>query len=293
MSSDDELLRGLCEGNLGSGDELWVRRVDANVDQRLLTSCAGGDGKAIERFAGRYLVGLDAGLVRQARDRKTLVALCERQSEDLPLLARYAAGNKTAGEALFKRYYPVLDRFVASKVRSSDEAADIVQETFRDLARQHKQIQSFRPFMFRVAVNKIGAWYKKQYKKQRDGVVDTGISGISDLPEAKGIETREEERIEQKLLVMALQGLPLNEQMVLELYTWEDFTADEVAEIFGFQLHNVRHMLRRAKEKMREFIGKHGHQGALLAPSGELARFVAELQENIREHLPDKKPVPA
>lgn len=285
MASDDERLRLWCAGDLSAGDELWARRIDVTVDQRLLALCAKGDPKACERFAARYLAGLDARLVAQAIAEGRVAALCERMSDDLSLLARYAAENATAGEALFARHYPALDRFVSSKVSDFAAAVEIVQETFLDLARQHLQIQKFRPFMFRVAANKVGAWYTKRFKRP----VDTGTSGISHLPESAGVETREQERLKNKLLLLALQHLSLNEQMVIELYTWEDFTAEEVAEMFGYKLHDVRHMLRNAKAKMRSYVEVHGMKAALAADTAGLEAFLAELQERARGKAADWK----
>lgn len=274
MVSDDELLRGLCAGDLPAGDELWRRRVDVSIEQRVVASCARADPRALERFAAAYLGDLDPALRRQALAAGALAALCARHSEDVALLARFAAGNESAGQELFARYYPVLDRFVASKVPDLEVAADLIQETFKDLVNQRAQIESFRPFMFRVAANKIGAWYSRRYKRP----APEGTSGLSELPAPRGVASQDRDKQQHKLLLLALQQLPLLDQIVVELYTWEDFTAEDVGQILGLPLHKIRHTLRNARQTMTEFVSKGGDEAARRAATDELEASFARLR---------------
>ncbi len=281
MVSDDELLRGLCAGDLPAGDELWRRRVDVWIEQRLVASCARADPRALERFAAAYLGGLDPALRREALAAGAIASLCARHSEDVALLTRFAAGNESAGQELFARYYPVLDRFVASKVPDLEVAADLIQETFKDLVKQRAQIESFRPFMFRVAVNKIGAWYSRRYGRP----APEGTSGLSDLPELRGVVSQDRDKQQHKLLLLALQQLSLLEQLVIELYTWEEFTAEEVGQILGLPLHKIRHTLRNAKQKMAEFVARGGADAARRAATDELDAFFARLRARADERV--------
>lgn len=281
MMSDEALLRAWCAGDLRAGDELWRRRVDVSIEQRLVAGCARGDPKALARFAGAYLGGLDPALRQQVLAAGAIAALCARHSEDVALLARFAAGNESAGQELFARYYPVLDRFVASKVPDLEVAADLIQDTFKDLVKQRAQIESFRPFMFRVAVNKIGAWYSRRYQRP----APEGTSGLSELPELRGLVSQDHDKQRHKMVLLALQQLPLLDQIVVELYTWEDFTAEEVGQILGLPLHKIRHTLRDARQKMAEFVSKGGAEAARRAATDELEAFFARLRARADEQI--------
>jgi len=292
---DAELLRRWHGGDEAAADEaaadaLLGRRLrDADVDQKLLTRCVRGEPTALTRLVERYLKDLDPGLCARLCDDGRLQRALAARDGDLPLLARWVAGNRGSADTLFERYYPMLDRFVTSKVGNPDEARDIVQETFKDLTRQHRTIQSFRPFMFKVAANKVKAWFCERY----NGKVDTGVSGISNLPMSSGndLEAIAADRTQRKLLLLALRKLPLDHQMLLELYTWEDLTAPEVADILGIPLHTVKYILRRAKESMRAFIAEHGERAARDVATTELVQFLDALHARSGDpELPSEPP---
>lgn len=272
---DAELLRRWNDADDAAGDRLIGRRL-READQRLLTRSARADDAAVRRFAERHLADLDQTVVARILADGRLQRALAAHDADLALLARWADGNRGAADALFERYYPVLDRFVLSKCSNPSDAADIVQSTFKDLTRQHRSIQNFRAFMFKVAVNKVKAWYCRQYSGKD---VDTGASGISSLAESSGqaLEARAEDRRNRKLLLVALQSLPLDDQMLLELYAWEDFTAADVGAMLGIPLHTVKYRLRTAKAAIKAFVERHGDRVGHDVETHELVAFLDDL----------------
>ena len=61
--------------------------------------------------------------------------------EDEALFARYVAGEDHAFETLFARYAPALTRLMRRQIRSQEEAAELVQQTFLQL---HRARHDFR-----------------------------------------------------------------------------------------------------------------------------------------------------
>jgi RNA polymerase sigma factor (sigma-70 family) len=55
-----------------------------------------------------------------------------------------------------------------------------------------------------------------------------------------------------QLLYAALQGLPLDFQISLELFYWEELTAAEIGVVLGVPEGTVRSRLRRARELLGE-----------------------------------------
>ena len=53
---------------------------------------------------------------------------------------------------------------------------------------------------------------------------------------------------EQRLLLEGLRRLPLEHQLVLELYFWEPLTAGEIGEVLDLPEGTVRTRIRRAKQ---------------------------------------------
>lgn len=287
IDEDQELLRRARDGEGDALLQLLTRRMPAaEVDQALLGRAAGGEAAALDRVHELYLAELEAATPPRRLDGNRLHAACVLLDQDLALLHRWVAGNKGSAKALIARYYPILDRFVRSKVRGSEEAQDIVQDVLQDVAKQYRQIRAFRPFVFKLAVNKTRAWYRAKYNKP----VDTGASGISQLAQdtGHGVEAMAEDRRERKLLLIAMHQLSLDDQMIVELYTWEDFTAPQIAEIFGLQVHDVRHLLRRAKQTMRDYLLREGDRLGYKFRTADVDEFFADLQEDARSRVEDE-----
>ena len=59
---------------------------------------------------------------------------------------------------------------------------------------------------------------------------------------------------EQKLLLRALRRLPLDFQITLELYYWEDLKGPQLAEALDISPHTVRSRLSRARAALKEML---------------------------------------
>lgn len=166
-------------------------------------------------------------------------------SDDGELFAAWSAGDREAGAQLFDRHFAALYRFFRNKVRTG--ADDLVQATFLacvEAPQAFRREGSFRGFLFGVARNLLGKHYRTLLR--RDGRVDPGVTSLHDL--APGPSEVVAERAEQRLLLAALRRLPLDAQLVLELYFWESMTAPEAAAVLVVPEGTVRTRLRRAKQ---------------------------------------------
>jgi RNA polymerase sigma factor (sigma-70 family) len=170
---------------------------------------------------------------------------------DFELLDAWRAGDRSAGNALFDRYFDDVFRFFRNKV--SDGAEDLVQQTFlacvqsRDLFRKDA---SFRTYLFTAARSKL---YTYLDKRRREGEnVDWGVTSCVDLGVSpSGIIAKNEE---QRLLLLALRRLPVDLQIALELFYFEQIRGPQLAEVLGVPEGTVRSRLRRGREILRERI---------------------------------------
>ena len=171
------------------------------------------------------------------------------ERSDVELLNAWGDGNTAAGEALFERYYPAMIRFFANKV--AGDPADLIQETFirclegRDRLRDAAK---FRSFLFGIAYNRL----KKHYERGRvDGErIDYGSHSAVDL--APGARTMMCKGAEQKLLLEALRRIPVEHQVVLEMFYWESMTSAAIAESLDEPHGTIRTRIRRARQLLEE-----------------------------------------
>jgi RNA polymerase sigma factor (sigma-70 family) len=172
---------------------------------------------------------------------------------DEVLFEAWRGGDARAGAELFERHYPAIARFFRNKV--DVDAPDLIQKTFLGCIEGRERVRgdsSFRTYLFAVAHNVL---YKHFRTRARSGArIDFGVTSVHDLrPTATALLAR---RGEERALLAALRRIPLEHQVVLELYFWEHLTAGEMAEIQGVPEGTVRTRLRRAKQLLEAALGQ-------------------------------------
>ena len=173
--------------------------------------------------------------------------LASQMATDLELLDAWAAGDKRAAKELVERHFEGLFRFFRNKVAASAE--DLVQDTLLACVQGRDRFRrdgSFRTYMFGVARNVLFGHYKKQRRGQP---VDFEISSVIDLgPSPSSVVAH---RAEHRLLLEALRRIPLDHQVILELYHWEGLTGPQLAEVLDSTEAARRSRLHRAKLELR------------------------------------------
>ncbi len=178
---------------------------------------------------------------------------------DYELLRAWQAGDDQAGERLFRRHYKLILRFFHNKAGAS--AHDLVQRTFLGCLEARQRIRpdaSFRAFIFGVARNVLFDHYRLA-RRDHDHL-DFGSVSAEDLrpsPASMIAHAREAE-----LLLRALRQIPLEAQVILEMYYWEGMRAHEIGEALEMPEPTVRTKIRRARLRLEEMI-----QASSAAPS--------------------------
>jgi RNA polymerase sigma factor (sigma-70 family) len=172
---------------------------------------------------------------------------------DEVLFESWRGGDARAGAELFERHYAAIARFFRNKV--DGDAPDLIQKTFLGCIEGRERVRgdsSFRTYLFAVAHNVL---FKHFRTRARDGArLDFGVTSVHDLrPTATALLAR---RGEERALLNALRRIPLEHQIILELYFWEHLTAGEMAEIHGVPEGTIRTRLRRAKQLLEAALGQ-------------------------------------
>lgn len=181
--------------------------------------------------------------------------------DDARLVASWKSGDQGAGAELFGRYYSPVLRFYHSKV--GPQAHDLVQRCFLrclELRPRIREDASFRGFLFGVARNVLLEHYRRM---RSDARVDFTLVTVEDFGPTPTSELARGDQ--SQLLLQALRRLPVEQQIVVELYYWEDLNAREIAEIYEVPEPTIRTRLRRAKLRLEAEIDA-------LASAPQLAR---------------------
>lgn len=169
----------------------------------------------------------------------------EADGIDRDLLARWRAGDKAAGNELFSRHYTALLRFFRNKTDRGIE--DLIQETMLACVQGRDRVRddgSFRAYLFGAARFVLFGFVRRKR-------TDLDADEMSLAAIGPGVSTGYAKHAEQQLLLQALRRLPLNDQMILELYYWEGFSAPDLAAALDIPLGTVAGRIRRGTERLR------------------------------------------
>lgn len=185
--------------------------------------------------------------------RATVVSNPFMPQSDLELFDSWHSGNADAGERLFERYFQSMYRFFASKLDRDVE--ELVQATFlacvKSRDRFHKKA-SFRTFLFGIARRVFLRHLRDHYSKGR--ALDFGVTSLVDLgTQAQNKLVKGEER---QQLMRALSMLPVEQQLLLELYYWQEMSTQELSEVFEVAPATIGTRLFRAREALRDHLGR-------------------------------------
>jgi RNA polymerase sigma-70 factor, ECF subfamily len=201
------------------------------------------------------------------------------ERSDGELLERWRAGDQGSGEALFEKYYPMVERFFLNKVAGGIQ--DLVQETFIRCVESRERIRDddrFRSFLFAVAYHVLSAHLRDRYRQ--GGAIDCSEVSVCDL--APGPGTLVARRREHQLLIEALRHIPIDDQVLLELHYWEQLTTHQMAEVLAIPVGTVRGRLQRARTRLEEVMRRLAESPRDLASTLErLDEWAAECRERL------------
>jgi RNA polymerase sigma factor (sigma-70 family) len=193
---------------------------------------------------------------------------------DAELFERWCGGDERSGAELFDRHFAAMSRFFRNKV--TDEFEDLVQQTFTaclESRDRFRQDSSFRTYLFAIANNILRSHYRS---RRRDRIELTEVSA-HDL--APGPSTVVAKVREQQLLLESLRRIPVELQVILELFYWEGMTAKAIGEVVGDSEYTVRNRLRRGKELLRKHMEELARDRVLLESTwGGLERWAEQIK---------------
>ncbi|MCA9706131.1 MAG: sigma-70 family RNA polymerase sigma factor [Myxococcales bacterium] len=183
------------------------------------------------------------------------------EMQDAELLRAWQRGNRAAGEELFERYYPMVERFFRNKATEPEE---FIQRTFLaciEAANRFRGESTFRTFLLGIATNVLRNHYRRLLRKK--GIETLDAASMTDLGQTPSriIADKDQER----LLLEGLRRLPVELQLVLELRYWEELKHEELAQILDLPRSTVNTRLRRARELLEQHVSE-------LAESPEMLR---------------------
>ena len=200
------------------------------------------------------------------------------EHSDAELVERWGRGDGRAGERLFERHYASLSRFFYNKV-NADSVPDLVQKTFLRCVEKFaskREGTTFKNYLFGIA-RMILLEHFRRLRRHDDRLDPLLVSAVELAPSPGSLVDRGREI---QGMLTALRRIPIDYQIILELYFWENLRATAVAEILGIPEGTTRSRIRKARKLFSDEVSK------LLADpnlrdstSGDLESWVAQVRQ--------------
>lgn len=175
--------------------------------------------------------------------------------------ARAARGDRAAFGALMAATGADLHRFIRRYVGDTDEARDLLQETYVAAWLAIRRYDPARPFdvwLRAIALNKCRDWGRKRAVRR----IVRGVMGL-DAPEAMavgdeahGAEALLDDRRRMAALDRALADLPDTLKAPLLLATLEGRSHAEIALLLGVTPKAVETRIARARQTLDQKLGR-------------------------------------
>lgn len=169
---------------------------------------------------------------------------------DEQLVKDVQEGDVFAFEHLVKRYQRRLHSFVIHVVRDSDEAWDVVQESFINLYKTIDRVEPTRKFsiyLFSIARN-TAISHLRAHKKEIPLEDIVGLTDDESLYERLAALERE------TYVREGLARLDEKYRSVIRLYYFDDLSYEEISQKLHLPINTIRTHLARAKEALKKIL---------------------------------------
>lgn len=178
------------------------------------------------------------------------LSLVDDGQAETALVRAAMTGDASASEQLFLRCAGELTSWVSRVVLGSDDAQDIVQDTFVAALLQLKSLkqpESFRGWLRTIALTHIRRRFRKQRLLRRLGFADDPAA--SEIEALISTDAPAETVSEVRRVAAVLRQLPADEALALTLRRVEGYRLEEIADQLGLSLATVKRRLASAESR--------------------------------------------
>ncbi len=169
------------------------------------------------------------------------------------LAAAARTGDRKAIEKLARRWERPLVRHAWRLTGSVEDARDIAQEAWIDIARGLKRLDdcaAFPAFAFRIVTRRAADWARRARRRR------LGVSAFAAQPSDKFQPTDAMEAgASAPALAAAVAALPAEQRVAVALFYLEDLSVAEIAAALTVPAGTVKTRLMAAREKLKAAFG--------------------------------------
>jgi len=178
--------------------------------------------------------------------------LSHKEEHIATLLQQCLEGNQNAQLAVYNQYYKAMYNISLRIVKQTDEAEDVMQESFlKAFTKLHtyKGEVAFGAWLKRIVINNSIQHYRKQQKMKEVGL-DEVLYKVED--NEVGVPDHAFTELKAQKVMKTMSRLKDNYRISLTLHLIEGYDYDEVSRIMNISYANCRTTISRAKVSLRK-----------------------------------------
>jgi RNA polymerase sigma-70 factor (ECF subfamily) len=174
-------------------------------------------------------------------------------------------GDRRSQQAVHKMFYGKMKSVCMRYTRDSDQAMDVLQEGFLKVfnnLEKYTGVGTFEGWIRRIMVNLS----IDRYRRLKHDLVLLGEqndienwSGGTDEESDESAENEEIYDITPEQIIDAMQQLTPAYRTVFNLYVYEDYTHQDIAEALGISVGTSKSNYAKAKKNMKKLLTKNLH----------------------------------
>jgi RNA polymerase sigma-70 factor (ECF subfamily) len=175
------------------------------------------------------------------------------ERSDETLVKQALKGKKSAWVALVKRYEKNLYNYTLRMVSNPADAMDLMQDVFVAVFRNLSTFRGESPFkgwMFKIAHYRCIEFYRRKRPTQSlDDHPEQYDEASDECPEYLAVSGQQANALHK-----ALQTLPVNQKLVVELKFFQHCTFDDIAKQLGISVNTVKSRLYSGLDKLKDHL---------------------------------------
>ena len=219
-----------------------------------------------------------------------MIATAGCEAADAELVAAVRAGDDSAFEELYRRYQPLISRFVCSMLRDSARCEDIAQEAFLSALRRMRATDAeinFKPWIYQIARNAaIDSYRRNNHAVEVSMDADDGLRA-SDRTRLVGLDGSPDAALVTKERMDHLQGafdeLSDVHTRVLVMRELEGMSYREIGQKLDLTRPAVESALFRARRRLESEYEELSEGRRCEAMAATIARIAAGVQRGTEE----------
>jgi len=176
-----------------------------------------------------------------------------KYQDDSEIIERVLNGDVSAYASLVEKHKNLVFSIVLKVVYNREDAEEIAQDTFLKAYQSLKSFErksKFSTWLYRIAYNSAISKTRKK-RVEMVAIEDSVITNYSTDEVSRNMHEREEND-RQLILEKALKRLPEEDNLLITLFYKSENSVDDISEITGLSVSNVKVRLHRIRKKLYE-----------------------------------------